>query len=56
MDFERRDFEIEGILSDGIVRANGFCATGCGSRRDFERRDFENEWLLSDGILRTNGF
>ena len=56
MDFERRDFEIEGIFFDGILRMTGFFPTGFWERLDFFRRDFENDGIFFDGILRKNGF
>ena len=55
LDFERRDFEIEWILSDGILRPKGFWATGFWERRDFIWRDFETDGILFDGILRPTG-
>ena len=54
----RRDFEIDGILSDGILRLTGYWATGFWDWRDFEygilSTGFWGEWILCDGILRKS--
>ena len=49
--FKGRDFEIGGILSDGILRTVEFC-----DWRDFERQVFEIGMILSGGILRLAEF
>ena len=43
-DFERGDFENLRILSEGILRTRGFCASG-----DCELGDFENAGILCGG-------